>query len=118
MYILIICYFFVGKGDMVIFNIVGFNVFDMLCLGFFWFIKIVFTNVFVFIEVNSKGFIYIIIFFNILILFLFLVVYFNGWKLDRKLGVVCLVLYLGFVILLVLYEIGIIGNNRIRGCGV
>nr|AAP57526.1 K-independent Na+/Ca2+ exchanger JSX [Mus musculus] len=107
-----------GKGDMAISNIVGSNVFDMLCLGLPWFIKTAFTNASAPIEVNSKGLTYITISLNISILFLFLAVHFNGWKLDRKLGVVCLVLYLGLATLSVLYEIGIIGNNRIRGCGV
>ncbi|KAB0394038.1 hypothetical protein E2I00_016598, partial [Balaenoptera physalus] len=44
-------------------------------------------------------------------------VHLNGWKLDRKLGAVCLLLYLGLATLSVLYELGIIGNNKIRGCG-
>ncbi|XP_076785781.1 sodium/potassium/calcium exchanger 5 isoform X2 [Arvicanthis niloticus] len=107
-----------GKGDMAISNIVGSNVFDMLCLGLPWFIKTAFTNASAPIEVNSKGLTYITISLNISIIFLFLAVHFNGWKLDRKLGVVCLVLYLGLATLSVLYELGIIGNNRIRGCGV
>ncbi|KAM4829842.1 sodium/potassium/calcium exchanger 5 isoform 1-T1 [Thomomys bottae] len=106
-----------GKGDMAMSNIVGSNVFDMLCLGVPWFIKTVFTNPSAPVEVNSKGLTYITISLNISILFLFLVVHFNGWKLDRKLGVICLLLYLGLAILSVLYELGIIGNNKTRGCG-
>ncbi|XP_052582249.1 sodium/potassium/calcium exchanger 5 [Peromyscus californicus insignis] len=107
-----------GKGDMAISNIVGSNVFDMLCLGLPWFIKTAFTNASAPVEVNSKGLTYITISLNTSIIFLFLAVHFNGWKLDRKLGVVCLVLYLGLATLSVLYELGIIGSNRIRGCGV
>lgn len=98
-------------------NIVGSNVFDMLCLGVPWFIKTVFINPLTPVEVNSRGLTYITISLNISIIFLFLAIHFNGWKLDRKLGVVCLVLYLGLAILSVLYELGIIGNNKIRGCG-
>ncbi|NP_001402849.1 sodium/potassium/calcium exchanger 5 [Rattus norvegicus] len=107
-----------GKGDMAISNIVGSNVFDMLCLGLPWFIKTAFTNASAPIEVNSKGLTYITISLNISIFLLFLAVHFNGWKLDRKLGVVCLVSYLGLATLSVLYELGIIGNNRVRGCGI
>lgn len=98
-------------------NIVGSNVFDMLCLGVPWLIKTAFINASAPIEVNSRGLTYITIFLNISIVFLFLAVHLNGWKLDRKLGVVCLLLYLGLTTLSVLYELGIIGNNKIRGCG-
>lgn len=117
-HILTTCYSFAGKGDMAISNIVGSNVFDMLCLGLPWFIKTAFTNASAPIEVNSKGLTYITISLNISIFLLFLAVHFNGWKLDRKLGVVCLVSYLGLATLSVLYELGIIGSNRVRGCGI
>ncbi|XP_051039465.1 sodium/potassium/calcium exchanger 5 isoform X2 [Phodopus roborovskii] len=117
-YILVWMVTVTGKGDMAISNIVGSNVFDMLCLGLPWFIKTAFTNPSAPVEVNSKGLTYITISLNISIIFLFLAVHFNGWKLDRKLGVVCLVLYLGLATLSVLYELGIIGSNRIRGFGV
>ncbi|CAK6432262.1 unnamed protein product [Pipistrellus nathusii] len=106
-----------GKGDMAMSNIVGSNVFDMLCLGVPWLIKTVFINTSAPIEVNSRGLTYVTISLNISIIFLFLAVHFNGWKLDRKLGIVCLLLYLGLATLSVLYELGIIGNNKIRGCG-
>ncbi|XP_053449904.1 sodium/potassium/calcium exchanger 5 isoform X4 [Nycticebus coucang] len=106
-----------GKGDMAMSNIVGSNVFDMLCLGVPWFIKTAFVNASAPIEVNSRGLTYITISLNISIIFLFLAVHFNGWKLDRKLGIICLLLYVGLATLSILYELGIIGNNKIRGCG-
>ncbi|XP_037600379.1 sodium/potassium/calcium exchanger 5 isoform X2 [Cebus imitator] len=106
-----------GKGDMAMSNIVGSNVFDMLCLGIPWFIKTAFINGSGPVEVNSRGLTYITISLNISIIVLFLAVHFNDWKLDRKLGVVCLLSYLGLATLSVLYELGIIGNNKIRGCG-
>ncbi|XP_012383214.3 sodium/potassium/calcium exchanger 5 [Dasypus novemcinctus] len=105
-----------GKGDMAMSNIVGSNVFDMLCLGVPWFIKTAFINVSTPIEVKSKGLTYITISLNVSIIFLFSAVHFNGWKLDRKLGIVCLLLYLGLTTLSILYELGIIGNNKM-GCG-
>lgn len=91
---------------------VGSNVFDMLCLGVPWFIKTAFINASAPVEVKSRGLTYITIFLNISIIFLFLAVHLNGWKLDRKLGVICLLLYLGIATLSVLYELGIIGNNK------
>lgn len=98
-------------------NIVGSNVFDMLCLGVPWFIKTAFINSSAPVEVNSRGLTYITISLNISIVFLFLAVHFNRWKLDRKLGVVCLLIYLGLATLSVLYELGIVGNNQRVGCG-
>lgn len=110
-------FFFAGKGDMAMSNIVGSNVFDMLCLGVPWLIKTAFINTSAPVEVNSRGLIYITITLNISIIFLFLSVHFNGWKLDKKLGLACLLLYLGLATLSVLYELGIVGNNKISGCG-
>lgn len=98
-------------------NIVGSNVFDMLCLGVPWFIKTAMINPSTPVEVNSRGLTYITISLIISIIFLFLAIHFNGWKLDKKLGAVCLVLYFGLITLSVLYELGIIGNNKTRGCG-
>uniref|UniRef100_A0A8C0TNW2 Solute carrier family 24 member 5 n=1 Tax=Canis lupus familiaris TaxID=9615 RepID=A0A8C0TNW2_CANLF len=116
-YILVWMVTITGKGDMAMSNIVGSNVFDMLCLGVPWFIKTAFINASAPVEVNSRGLTYITISLNISIIFLFSAVHFNGWKLDRKLGVVCLLLYLGIATLSVLYELGVLGNNKIRGCG-
>ncbi|XP_003471815.1 sodium/potassium/calcium exchanger 5 isoform X1 [Cavia porcellus] len=106
-----------GRGDMAMANIVGSNVFDMLCLGVPWLIQTAFVNTSTPVGVNSRGLTYITISLTVSIIFLFLAVHFNNWKLDRKLGVVCLLLYLGLATLSVLYELGIIGNNKIRGCG-
>lgn len=98
-------------------NIIGSNVFDMLCLGAPWFIQTAFTNTLAPVTVNSSGLTYTAISLILSIAFLFLAVHLNGWKLDRKLGVVCLVMYLVLATLSVLYELGIIGNKRTRGCG-
>lgn len=111
------CFLPAGRGDMAMANIVGSNVFDMLCLGVPWLIQTAFVNTSTPVGVNSRGLTYITISLTVSIIFLFLAVHFNNWKLDRKLGVVCLLLYLGLATLSVLYELGIIGNNKIRGCG-
>ncbi|XP_053573437.1 sodium/potassium/calcium exchanger 5 [Bombina bombina] len=106
-----------GKGDMAMSNIVGSNVFDMLCLGVPWFIKTVFVDRSSPVEVNSSGIIYTTISLLISIVFIFIAIHLNGWKLNKKLGVVCLIMYLLFATLSILYELGIIGNNPIRSCG-
>ncbi|XP_019389158.1 PREDICTED: sodium/potassium/calcium exchanger 5 [Crocodylus porosus] len=105
-----------GKGDMALSNIVGSNVFDMLCLGVPWFIKTAFVDRSAPVEVNSGGLTYTAISLICSIVFIFLAVHLNGWKLDKKLGAVCLVMYLAFATLSILYELGIIGNNHVRVC--
>ncbi|XP_051579896.1 sodium/potassium/calcium exchanger 5 [Myxocyprinus asiaticus] len=105
-----------GKGDMAMSNIVGSNVFDMLCLGLPWFIKTVFVDTESPVEVNSSGLVFMSCTLLLSIIFLFLAVHINGWKLDWKLGLVSLVCYILFATLSILYELGIIGNNPIRAC--
>ncbi|XP_033904681.3 sodium/potassium/calcium exchanger 5 [Acipenser ruthenus] len=105
-----------GKGDMAMSNIVGSNVFDMLCLGLPWFIKTVFVDTTSPVEVNSTGLLYTASALLLSIVFIFLAVHLNRWKLDKKLGTVCLFFYILFATLSVLYELGIIGSNPIRAC--
>ncbi|XP_074863174.1 sodium/potassium/calcium exchanger 5 isoform X1 [Carettochelys insculpta] len=106
-----------GKGDMAMSNIVGSNVFDMLCLGVPWFIRTAFVDTTAPIVVNSSSLTYTAISLICSIIFIFLAVHLNGWKLDKKLGAICLVMYLMFAILSILYELGIIGNNPVNVCG-
>ncbi|KAK2919985.1 sodium/potassium/calcium exchanger 5 [Channa argus] len=105
-----------GKADMAMSNIVGSNVFDMLCLGLPWFIKTAFVDTNNPIQVNSTGLVFISTTLLLSIVFLFVAVHVNGWKLDWKLGLVCLICYILFATLSILYELGIIGNNPIRLC--
>ena len=98
-------------------NIVGSNVFDMLCLGLPWFIKTVFVDTSSPVEVNSTGLIYTACTLLLSIVFLFVAVHLNSWRLDWKLGVTSLALYLLFATLSILYELGIIGNSPVRACG-
>lgn len=106
-----------GKSDMAMSNIVGSNVFDMLCLGLPWFIKTAFVDTNNPVEVNSSGLVFISSVLLLSIVFLFVAIHINGWKLDWKLGIVCLVCYILFATLSILYELGIIGNNPIKLCG-
>ncbi|XP_034050140.1 sodium/potassium/calcium exchanger 5 [Thalassophryne amazonica] len=106
-----------GKADMAMSNIVGSNVFDMLCLGLPWFIKTAFVDTHNPVEVNSNGLVSISITLLLSIVFLFVAVHLNRWKLDWKLGLVCLVSYILFATLSILYELGVIGNNPIKMCG-
>ena len=77
-------------------NIVGSNVFDMLCLGLPWFIKTAFVDTENPVEVNSTGLLFISFTLLLSIVFLFVAVHINGWKLDWKLGIVSLFCYIVF----------------------
>ncbi|KAK5605385.1 hypothetical protein CRENBAI_025584 [Crenichthys baileyi] len=105
-----------GKADMAMSNIVGSNVFDMLCLGLPWFIRTAFVETNTPVEVNSTGLIFISSTLLLSIVFLFVAVHINRWRLNWKLGIVCLFCYIVFATLSILYELGIIGNNPIRMC--
>ncbi|XP_076849791.1 sodium/potassium/calcium exchanger 5 isoform X3 [Brachyhypopomus gauderio] len=105
-----------GKGDMAMSNIVGSNVFDMLCLGLPWFIKTAFVDPTVPVVVNSTGLVFVTSTLLLSIIFLFVAVHINAWKLDWKLGVTCLLCYTIFASLSILYEMGIIGNIPIQVC--
>ncbi|KAM4602383.1 sodium/potassium/calcium exchanger 5 [Polymixia lowei] len=105
-----------GKADMAMSNIVGSNVFDMLCLGLPWFIKTAFVDTNNPVEVNSSGLVFISATLLLSIVFLFVAVHVNGWKLDRKLGIVMLFCYILFATLSILYELGIIGNSPVTLC--
>lgn len=106
-----------GKGDMAMSNIVGSNVFDMLCLGLPWFIKTVFVDPSSPVVVNSMGLVFTTSSLLVSILILFIATHINGWKLDKKLGTACLIIYILFATMSILYELGIIGNSPIRACG-
>ncbi|XP_038670684.1 sodium/potassium/calcium exchanger 5 [Scyliorhinus canicula] len=104
-----------GKGDMAMANIVGSNVFDMLCLGIPWFIKTAFVDTSP-VKVNSNGMTYTTASLLLSIIFVFVAIKVNGWKLDKKLGATCLIAYVVFLTVSILNELGILGNSLIRTC--
>ncbi|XP_059808797.1 sodium/potassium/calcium exchanger 5 [Hypanus sabinus] len=104
-----------GKGDMAMSNIVGSNVFDLLCLGAPWFIKAGFVDLSP-VEVNSSGMIYTTASLLLSIIFVLAAICINGWKLDKKLGASCLFAYFIFLIISVLNGLGILGNVLSRTC--
>lgn len=86
-----------GRGDMAVSNCIGSNVFDMLCLGITWLIKttIISPNTAVYIQSENIFFTSGILIASILCTILLIVL--NKWKLDERLGVIFLVMYLLFL---------------------
>uniref|UniRef100_A0A8C9S3I3 Solute carrier family 24 member 5 n=1 Tax=Scleropages formosus TaxID=113540 RepID=A0A8C9S3I3_SCLFO len=110
------CLSVTGKRDMAMSNVIGSNVFDMLCLGLPWFIKTVVMDASSHVAVNSTGLLYTACTLLLSVFLLFMAVHLNHWRLDWKLGLTCLFFYILFTTLAILYELGIIGNNPVTFC--
>jgi len=99
-----------GYGDMAVSNAVGSNVFDiLLCLGLPWFIKTVCINPGSSITVYSAGLLYSSMTLLGTVIFLLFATHLNGWKLDKKYGVVLMGVYMAFMVLASLYELNVFG---------
>jgi len=107
-----------GHGDMAVSNAIGSNVFDILvCLGLPWFLDTAIVNPDEYVKVTSKGLVYST--FSLLSTIVFLVVasHYNGWKLDRKFGIILLIWYFIFMIFASLYELNVFGYANLPTCG-
>ncbi|XP_011499733.1 PREDICTED: sodium/potassium/calcium exchanger 3-like [Ceratosolen solmsi marchali] len=100
-----------GHGTMGISNSIGSNVFDvLLCLGLPWFVKAAFypsVSDQHFVKINSEGLIYSSVSLMSTLLILYGVLALNRFKLDRKVGIICLSIYSIFLILASLIELNV-----------
>ncbi|XP_012288243.1 sodium/potassium/calcium exchanger 4 [Orussus abietinus] len=100
-----------GHGTMGISNSIGSNIFDvLLCLGLPWFIKSAFlpkTPGLYSVKINSEGLVYSSVSLLSTLLLLYLMLFINKFKLDRKVGFQCLTMYGIFLILASLIELNI-----------
>ncbi|KAK7576202.1 hypothetical protein V9T40_012488 [Parthenolecanium corni] len=100
-----------GRGSMGISNSLGSNTFDiLLCLGLPWFIKATFLpsgenhN---YVNINSRGLEYNAISLLSTLLLFYVVFALNKFKLDRKVGLTCLFMYIIFVVFATLIELNV-----------
>ncbi|XP_040206941.1 sodium/potassium/calcium exchanger 3 [Rana temporaria] len=97
-----------GMGDMAVSNSIGSNVFDILIgLGLPWALQTLAVDYGSYIHLNSRGLIYSV---ALLLASLFVTVCgirLNKWKLDKKLGVACLLLYSVFLCISILTEFNV-----------
>ena len=99
-----------GYGDMAVANAIGSNVFDILiCLGLPWFIQTAIIKPGSHVNVISKGLVYSTFSLLSTVGFLVVATHMNGWKLDKKYGMVLLFWYLAFIIFASLYELNVFG---------
>ncbi|XP_014488712.1 PREDICTED: probable sodium/potassium/calcium exchanger CG1090 [Dinoponera quadriceps] len=106
-----------GLGDMAVSNAVGSNVFDILvCLGLPWFIQTAMIQPGSHVNVTSRGLTYSTVSLLSTVIFLVLATHLNGWKLDRRYGVVLMLWYLIFIVFASLYELNVFGQMNPPVC--
>uniref|UniRef100_G1KDR8 Solute carrier family 24 member 3 n=1 Tax=Anolis carolinensis TaxID=28377 RepID=G1KDR8_ANOCA len=94
-----------GMGDMAVSNSIGSNVFDILIgLGLPWSMQTLAVDYRSSIKLNSRGLIYSVGLLLASVFFTVFGVHLNKWKLDKKLGFVCLSLYGIFLCFSILTE--------------
>lgn len=107
-----------GHGDMAVSNAIGSNVFDILiCLGLPWFIQTAIIQPGSHVNVYSKGLTYSTVSLLSTVAFLLVATHLNGWKLDKKLGIVLMIWYLVFITMASLYEMNVFGPLNPPECG-
>ncbi|XP_052836109.1 probable sodium/potassium/calcium exchanger CG1090 isoform X2 [Drosophila gunungcola] len=106
-----------GYGDMAVSNAIGSNVFDILvCLGLPWFIQTAIIKPGSHVNVISKGLAYSTLSLFSTVVFLILSTHLNGWKLDKRLGIILMIWYLFFITLASLYEMNVFGYMNPPEC--
>lgn len=106
-----------GYADMAVSNAVGSNVFDILvCLGLPWFIQTAFIQPGSHVNVYSKGLTYSTLSLLSTVVFFVLATHLNGWKLDKKYGIILMIWYLLFITFASLYELNIFGDLNPPEC--
>ncbi|XP_014204794.1 sodium/potassium/calcium exchanger 3-like [Copidosoma floridanum] len=100
-----------GHGTMGISNSIGSNVFDvLLCLGLPWFIKATLfpvTSGMHYVQINSEGLIYSSVSLLSTLVLLYGALALNKFKLDRKVGLICLAMYSVFLVFASLVELNV-----------
>ncbi|KAJ8389869.1 hypothetical protein AAFF_G00113380 [Aldrovandia affinis] len=97
-----------GLGDMAVSNSIGSNVFDILVgLGLPWALQTLAVDYGSYIHLNSKGLVFSV---GLLLASVFLTVlgvHLNKWVLDRRLGLICLMMYAVFLCFSILIEFNV-----------
>lgn len=105
---------------MAVSNSIGSNTFDVLmCLGIPWLIRgIMLRNdpVEDYIQINSTGLEYSTIMLFTSLAVLYAILSMNKFQLDRKVGILSLTLYIGFLIMASLFELNVFFTVNLPTC--
>ncbi|KAG8176289.1 hypothetical protein JTE90_004129 [Oedothorax gibbosus] len=107
-----------GMANMAICNLIGSNIFDILfCLGLPWFIKTFFFSAGAYsLIVHSSALTYTTAALLSTVVLLFVTLSLSGWKLNWRVGVTCLGLYVGFLVVACLCEMNVFGQMNPPTC--
>ncbi|GIY16500.1 hypothetical protein CDAR_219251 [Caerostris darwini] len=106
-----------GMANMAICNLIGSNIFDILfCLGVPWFIKTFFFSRTSSLVINSSALTYTTATLLSTVILLFVTFSVAGWKLNRRVGFMCLILYLAFLVVACLCELNVFGQMNPPTC--
>ncbi|XP_061691605.1 sodium/potassium/calcium exchanger 3-like isoform X2 [Syngnathoides biaculeatus] len=94
-----------GLGDMAVSNSIGSNIFDVLLgLGFPWALRTLIVSYGSVVTINSRGLVYSVILLLASVMLTVLCVHLNRWKLDRRLGLWLVLLYVIFLLCAISFE--------------
>lgn len=109
-----------GHGSMGISNSIGSNTFDiLLCLGLPWFIKATFMPTIAgkhWVGINSAGIEYSAISLLSSLLMLYVAFALNKFRLDKRVGLICLLMYATFLVLASLIELNVFFRVNLPTC--
>ncbi|KAK3596839.1 hypothetical protein CHS0354_015698 [Potamilus streckersoni] len=104
-----------GFGDMAVSNSIGSNVFDILaCLGVPWLIDTIVNGKP--ISIRSGGLVYSAVTLLATVVYMLLGMFILKWKLNKKFGALCLIVYVIVTTITCLFELNIIGNFNEDKC--
>ncbi|KAL3832407.1 hypothetical protein ACJMK2_024054 [Sinanodonta woodiana] len=104
-----------GFGDMAVSNSIGSNVFDILaCLGVPWLIDTLVSGKA--ISIRSGGLLYSSLTLLATVVYMVLGMFILKWKLNKRFGALCLVVYVIVTTITCLFELNIIGNFNDDKC--
>jgi Ca2+/Na+ antiporter len=106
-----------GKGDMVVSNSVGSNLFDILVgLGLPWLLSNLFISKTSSIKIESKGIFYSTSVLLLTVLLTFALIIITKFKLDKKLGFILISFWIIVTIINCLFEFDIFGDFAVPFC--
>ncbi|XP_064456527.1 sodium/potassium/calcium exchanger 5-like isoform X2 [Ornithodoros turicata] len=103
-----------GFGNMAISNLLGSNILDILfCLGLPWLVKTCASGP---LHINSGALTYTTLTLLATTVLMVVTLCAAGWRLNLKVGLVCLLLYAAFIVLACLYELNVFGDFNPPTC--
>jgi len=97
-----------GFGDMAVANSIGSNVFDiLLCLGLPWLLQTTAVDYGGYVEINSNSLTFIAVTLLGTVVFLFGMMLIVGWKLNKKVGVLCIIVYVIVIAFACMFEMNV-----------